>query len=437
MIETQGNAMFSPLRKLPLTSILLTLAMNAVPSTINAEQTATIALTDETGAAGRVQAPVSVEVSLPQELYKAMQESPFQMAPLDAKGPLKEAIPVQLEPLAPDSARGLLWWIMPAGFTGAQKFRLEKAPAADAGVTMKLDEENGQFDFAEQGKPVLRFNHGMTKAPEGMDPALRRGDYISALYGPNGELMTEDYPKDHPHHRAINWSWATIRWNGETRDQFAVKGVWAIPSNLGVNGGGPVLGYVHAESVWLWTNAPPTLMAVQLGQPGISIADEKAVIRVFRSSGAGRFVDIEITLTARVEGLEFCGRLDAGYSGFNLRMAPGEGQQIVLFNDSPDVTKRRSWGDYSAVFKGGQGRSGVAVLQNASNPLYPSDWLQYPALNFFQPAFPGGKLIPMPKDQPIVLRYRLWVHGEAPDATCLSDLWTAYNLPPNAQLLTD
>ena len=37
--------------------------------------------------------------------------------------------------------------------------------------------------------------------PAGTAPELARGDYVSALYGLDGELLTDDYPKDHPHHR--------------------------------------------------------------------------------------------------------------------------------------------------------------------------------------------------------------------------------------------
>jgi hypothetical protein len=48
-------------------------------------------------------------------------------------------------------------------------------------------------------------------------------------------------------------------------------------------------------------------------------------------------------------------------------------------------------------------------------------------LNFFQPLYPGGKLIPMPKDAPVLLRYRLWIHRGGADEKVLTNQWDAYN----------
>ncbi|MCX5758511.1 MAG: hypothetical protein NTU83_08410, partial [Candidatus Hydrogenedentes bacterium] len=61
--------------------------------------------------------------------------------------------------------------------------------------------------------------------------------------------------------------------------------------------------------------------------------------------------------------------------------------------------------------------------------LYPNEWRKYPELNFFQPVYPGGTLIPMAKDKPIRLRYRLWIHRNGADEQALALQWDAYNLP--------
>ena len=272
-----------------------------------------------------------------------------------------------------------------------------------------------------QGKWKLCYNHGETAVPEGIGTEYARGDYISPLYGPNGEVLTEDYPFDHAHHRAVCWSWATIQWRDEARDMFAVRGARARPTRYVRKEEGPVLGVIEAESEWKWDDETP-------------IVDECAIIRVFRQTGGCRFIDVEVQLRAIVDGLSFAGRLGEGYGGFSVRMAPGEGQQIVLHNDPPDAVTRRSWADYSAEFPGGDGRSGLTIIQYAGNPQYPSGWLKYPPLNFFQPAYPGGSLVPMPKGEVIVLKYRLWVHTGAPGEETLADLWTACNKPPSARV---
>lgn len=269
-------------------------------------------------------------------------------------------------------------------------------------------------DVSEGGVPVLRYNHRSTAVPEGIGPELARGDYVSALYGLDGELLTDDYPKDHPHHRAVNWSWATIRWNGEDRDLFAVRGILARPvgkPRVTSTDGSLV---ITAESQWKWDDETP-------------VVAEAVTIRIFPQEESGRAVDFDITLNALVDGLEFCGRLEAGYSGFNIRMAPAPGQEIVFHSDAADMQPRRAWADYSSAFSGSTGRSGLAILQHAANPGYPQEWRQYPELNFFQPIYPGGTPIPLSKSEPVRLRYRLWIHRGGAHKTKMDEQWDAYN----------
>jgi hypothetical protein len=250
--------------------------------------------------------------------------------------------------------------------------------------------------------------------PQGIDPALQRGDYIHPLYGLNGEVLTADYPADHPHHRGINWAWATIQWNGETRDAFAVRGIWARPVGEPSLKGGAESAVIEAVQRWMWDDKT-------------GIVEEHVRIRAFRQTAGMRIVDFEIRLSPIVDGIEFCGRLDAGYSGFNVRMAPGKAQQILLHNDPVEANPLKSFADYSAEFSGASGRSGLAILQDRLNPLYPGEWKKYPELNFFQPAYPGGKLVPMTKGQAITLHYRLCVHAGALDEPALARLWDDYH----------
>jgi hypothetical protein len=292
------------------------------------------------------------------------------------------------------------------------------AGASDA-EELRYNCGEGYVEVTEGGHPVLRYDHDSTAPPEGIGAEFARGDYISALYGLHGELLTEDYPQDHAHHRAVNWSWATIRWNGEERDLFAVRGIWARPvGEPRVNRTGGAVEIV-ADSVWQWDDATP-------------VVSETVTIRVWPREDQGRAVDIDLRLAATVEGLEFCGRLEAGYSGFNVRMAPAPGQAIVFHTDPADASPRRAWADYSAEFDGGNGRSGLTLLQCAGNPGYPQEWREYPQLNFFQPIYPGGQLIPMAKDAPVRLRYRLWIHRGGADEAALTAAWDAYG-PQNTR----
>jgi len=150
------------------------------------------------------------------------------------------------------------------------------------------------------------------------------------VYGLDGETLTADYPKDHPHHRGISWSWPVTRWKDEVRDIWAVIGVWSRPASLPEAATGPVLARLEAENVWKWGDKTP-------------IVREQVLLRVFRRSRWGRFVDVEIRLTALQDGVAIGGRPHAGYGGFGLRAAPVAGQVITLHTDEPAAQPRRSW----------------------------------------------------------------------------------------------
>ena len=74
-----------------------------------------------------------------------------------------------------------------------------------------------------------------------------------------------------------------------------------------------------------------------------------------------------------------------------------------------------------------QGRSGLAILQHQDNPGHPHPWREYARLNFFQPIYPGGELIPMPQGKTITLRYRLWIHAGDVTNKHLAGAWDAYH----------
>ena len=288
-------------------------------------------------------------------------------------------------------------------------------PATPApGVVVVYDEAKELVDVSEKGVPVLRYHHGATEVPEGTEAWYKRGGYISRLHGLDGEIITEDYPADHPHHRAVSWSWATIEWNGKTADMFWGKGAWTRPVRMVRAEGGAKKGVIEADCVWKWNDET-------------AIVREHVLIEIGAANEMGRIIDITLSFTPIVDGLRFCGRLEAAYSGFTARMAPGEQQEILLHTDDEDIQPRRAWADYSALFPNVSERSGLAIIQHTSDPLYPQEWREYARLNFFQPLYPGGELIAMPKDETITLRYRLWVHRGPANEANLNALWDDYN----------
>jgi hypothetical protein len=405
---------------------------------------------DADGTAGRVGAPVSVEIVLSGPFHDAAIGGRLQLVEVAKPSDRGQSpVPAQFVPMKSGSHKGELWWLMPAGSNGERRFELVvgEQPAA-LELAVSLDQERKAVDVTEGTLPVLRYNQGTVPPPpeivqrfeKDQKPPLyyARGDYIHPVFGPEGEELTDDYSLNHPHHRGICWAWPIVRFQGESRDIWAVRvlptepgGVWARPVSMDRIEAGPVLAAIDAENVWKWGDRE-------------SIVREDVAIRVFRQQDRCRFLDVEIRLTALVDDVSIGGRPKATYGGFNLRTFPEFDQRkIDMHIEPPKAEPRRAWFHLTGNFPGGKGLAGVAMLEHVSNPDYPSfpdpqgtDSVpgQYPRWRSVQPAWPGDREVSLRRDKPLVLKYRLWIHPGLSDDKTLSDVWKAYAHPPQAHL---
>src|SRR5678816_3043206 len=76
----------------------------------------------------------------------------------------------------------------------------------------------------EGPRPVLVYNHGPirnTNAPS--QPG--RSTYVHPLYGLDGEVLTDDFPKDHDYHRGLYWAWPHIKIADQEYDLWSLRGI--------------------------------------------------------------------------------------------------------------------------------------------------------------------------------------------------------------------
>ena len=370
--------------------------------------------------------PISIQIDRSRVVEAVGAADQLQLAPSGevASGP---PILAQFEADAPDSPRGTLWWLLPPGPNGAQKWLLERrATPLGALLHIQQDPATGQWDISEAGVPVLRYNYQTNEPgavlakvrPGDLKYARARSDYIHPIYGPEGEELTKDWSVDHPHHRGIYWAWPEVDYHGERGDLHALQRVFARPTGQCVAEGGPVFARLEAENLWLWDDRD-------------AIVRERTLIRVWHGDANGRFVDLEFQFTALKDEVALARRETKLYGGLNVRLSAVKEQQIVLHTDPVGAVPRSAWADLSGMFAGGKGMNGLAIFQHPTNPDYPGDWIQYPEINWFQPTFPtAGTRFVLKKDQPLTLRYRLWIHAGRVSETGLSQLWAAYELPP-------
>ncbi len=398
----------------------------------------TLSVDDASGAAARVAAPVSVPIDLEAHFGREVDPTRLELVegtPGTDRGNL--SVPVQFEPATQDEPLGTLWWLMPPAeekTQGPRKFRLlEAGKPKQPVVRAQYDEAAKAVDVSDEGRRVLRYAHGMVPVPEGTRPhfakgqTYERGDYVSRLFGPEGQLLTDDFPHDHPHHRGLWWSWPVTRWGDEVADIWALNGVRAHPKALLRSASGPVVAVIDAENLWKWADTNPIVL-------------EEVTIRTFRQVGGDRFIDVKLRLTALVDGVAIGGRPKAGYGGFTLRAAPTDQQQIEMHVDSPDAGKQRlqrSWLDYSGVFADSEKLAGVALFEHPNNPEYPSELKKYPHLNCVMVAFPGTDEYVLPKAVSKALSYRVWVHAGRAERSQLAAAATAYARPPTGEIIED
>jgi len=269
------------------------------------------------------------------------------------------------------------------------------------------------------GPTVLQYWHGpyMYKHPKYAKPwALT--DFIHPLVGLDGETLTDLCPADHLHHRGVFWAWVRHEHDGKN------VGSWWIPEDMTCDPGavssvsGPVFAGFSASHCLRPENKD--------GTAGEGLLRNDVTCRVFPETKAGRAVDIDVALRALADDVRIGGTLTLGkgYGGLTVRFAPCQDKRIeadgqLLKEDG--VRHRARWADFSAIFAGPDGnplrhRSGIAVLTHPSHPDYPPEWLlrYYGVLSV---CYPSLDMLVVPKDKPLRLSYRLWIHrGDAGEA---------------------
>jgi hypothetical protein len=386
---------------------------------------AELVVNDSDGALGRTHAPVIVTIKLSNAERRAVSEGRLGITEVTkATGAIKAVLPVQLFAMNQAGPTTQLSWLMPPGTAGRRSFALKKTrPAIKPEMIARLDAASGQFDLTDAGQPVLRYNYA-TIAPGDVaakvDPANRiyaqaRSDYIHPLFGLDGETLTQDWSVDHPHHRGIYWAWPEVDWRSQRGDLHALQHVFARPTGGCKTTSGSVFAQIEAENVWQW-------------ESGESLVHERAIIRAYQATGDDRLIDLEFQFTALNEPVLLARRGTDKYGGLNIRLAKVVDQEISFHTDTTNNQPRMAWAELSGKFSAAAASS-LVVLQHRANPDYPGDWVKFPELNWFQPTFPAsGRRYELKKGEPLVLRFRLWLHhgAKADEANC-ADHWRAYN----------
>ena len=258
----------------------------------------------------------------------------------------------------------------------------------------------------EEGKPVLFFQ----KIPKSINGQYERSNYIHPLYNLDGDVITEDFPEDHLHQRGIFWTWHQIA-EGDARlgDGWECRDIrWEVLSAEAEPGAG---GQAVLKTKVHWKS--PNL-ADETGNM-IPFVEETAKITVYPAASDSRNIDFEITLLALREDIFIGGSEDEkGYGGFSPRIfLPEDVSFSGVEGTVVPETEAVSAGpviDITGSFRENQ-RGGIAIIQHPSNPDFPQQWILREKNSMQNPVYPGRDKVRISNTKPLILRYRLVLHG--------------------------
>ncbi len=258
----------------------------------------------------------------------------------------------------------------------------------------------------EGDKNVLFYQQAM----KSIDGKYARTNYVHPLYGLDGEILTEDFPEDHLHHRGIFWAWHQIYINDQRiGDSWVCKNFISDVRNVTFE---KVDNYSILKINVLWKSP---LWKLSNDEPNPFVR-ETVRIRVFKSEYQYRLIDFKIILLSLVEHVKIGGsENEKGYGGFSVR---SKLPQDILFNsDHQPVTPQNTsimagpWMDLSGSFRQkGDQIGGITILTHPKNPGYPEPWILRGKRSMQNVAYPGRKPIVLHKGEDLVLKYGLVIH---------------------------
>lgn len=314
--------------------------------------------------------------------------------------------------------------------TGKIVFALSLAAASLTGAEPGFrfaDVNDKSLGLWEGERPVLVYNHGVISRTN--VPADRaRSSYVHPLYGLDGEVLTDDFPKDHYHHRGLFWAWPHVRVGEQETDLWMLKGIR------------------HQFERWLRrdTNQSTAVLGVQNGWfiGDRKVVEEQVWLRVLLATNDGRAIDVELFLKPLKESLTLRGAEGKSYGGLTLRFAPFTGETIITTpggrtkDDLPIA--HLPWADLSAQFTGATAASGAAIFIAPTHPNFPPEWLtrHYGVLCVGWPGVEGQTFSP---GKTVHCAFRVWIHRGVPETAVLKEVYEEYaressNAPPISSL---
>ena len=279
-------------------------------------------------------------------------------------------------------------------------------PAAAQAAPGGLDAVMGAdgVTVTDDDKPVFFYR---TKPAPGAEPG--RLNYIHPLYAPDGTILTEDRPVDHPHQRGVFWAWHQIRLGDRVvADGWFMRGItYSVrKTNFGGERGGVAVLTLDVD--WI----------INSGSELVYVARETTKVKIRPLKDGARRIEFDTLITATVDGLSLGGSDDAkGYGGFSARLISPD--RLLFHSGGRTVTARNTaitagasmgfaWPNQPGLEKWGVGMSCKAD----GRPI--SQWILRKELSMQNCVWPGRAPVVLSKGRPLRLESTLVIKPAAP-----------------------
>ena len=148
----------------------------------------------------------------------------------------------------------------------------------------------GRSMIREDGRPYW----STTGRPMSSVPEHRtRSCYIHPLHGLDGEVLTDDFPQDHLHHRGVSMMWPGMKVGARKVDHWHIDGIRTINREVQ---------FVDADA-----GAELTVLNDWMLDDGTDVADEQTRITIAPAGDSSRIIDVASKITAGPEPITLRG----------------------------------------------------------------------------------------------------------------------------------
>lgn len=302
-----------------------------------------------------------------------------------------------------------------------------------AGEALKVVETDSTIVVRQGDKIVVTYNKESPPVPRGIDPVYARSGCLHPIGSPQGRIVTEMFPFDHPHQHGVFSAWVNTTYDGKPVDFWNLAG-----------GTGRVL---HERVVSTFENPDASGFEVDLlhratTKPPVDVLRERWKISVYPTDGSYHCFDLETEQTAITSKPLIVNKHH--YGGIVLR-----GPTRWLTAKDREAVKRPDLALEASEFLNDRGSErvkgnsqhakwvalrgmidgkpvSIAVLSHADNFRSPQATRLHPSKPYFcfAPCIDGSFTID--RDHSFKGRYRYLVTDAQPDAKWIDQQWETW-----------